>query len=58
MNSYDRSYGMRMYVHDILFHESIWAQGTSEQYNKWKVQLSLISNSMKSQIYTIGPFIN
>lgn len=36
MNSYDRSFGMRAYVHDILFNESIWAQGTPEQWKKWK----------------------
>lgn len=32
---YDRSYSMRLYVHATLFRETIWAQGTKEQFQKW-----------------------
>jgi alkylation response protein AidB-like acyl-CoA dehydrogenase len=35
MNQF-RSLGMRLYVHEVLFRESIWAQGTPEQWNKYK----------------------
>lgn len=27
---------MRLYVHEVLFRESIWAQGTPEQWDKYK----------------------
>ncbi len=36
VNRYDESLGMRLYVHFILFRETIWAQGTAEQYALWK----------------------
>lgn len=36
MGKYDRSFTMRTYVHDILFNETIWAQGTTEQYQQWE----------------------
>lgn len=33
---YDCALSMRMYVHYSLFKETIWYQGTSQQYEKWK----------------------
>jgi acyl-CoA oxidase len=36
MSLYDRSYQMRMYVHWMLFRETIWAQGTKEQFAEWE----------------------
>lgn len=36
MSRYDRSFTMRLYVHDVLFDETIWSQGTPEQYKKWE----------------------
>ena len=35
MAIYDRNYGMRLYVHATLFRETIWAQGTKEQFQQW-----------------------
>ena len=36
MAHYDRDYTMRYYVHTTLFRETIWAQGSDEQYAAWK----------------------
>ncbi|PRP84162.1 hypothetical protein PROFUN_04153 [Planoprotostelium fungivorum] len=36
MESYDRSSSMRLYVHQVLFRETIWAQGTSEQWKEYE----------------------
>ncbi|KAL6048645.1 fatty-acyl coenzyme A oxidase [Balamuthia mandrillaris] len=36
MNSYDRGYSMRLYVHDTLFRESIFTHGTPQQWQQWK----------------------
>jgi acyl-CoA oxidase len=36
LSLYDRSYQMRMYVHWMLFRETIWAQGTKEQFAEWE----------------------
>jgi len=38
MNIYDRSYGMRTYVHDILFRETILTHGTPTQFKHWQVR--------------------
>eukprot|EP01122_Echinamoeba_exundans_P009934 TRINITY_DN3581_c0_g1_i1.p1 TRINITY_DN3581_c0_g1~~TRINITY_DN3581_c0_g1_i1.p1 ORF type:complete len:430 (-),score=56.75 TRINITY_DN3581_c0_g1_i1:865-2154(-) len=32
---YDKSYSMRSYVHRVIFKETIWAQGTKEQWSKY-----------------------
>jgi alkylation response protein AidB-like acyl-CoA dehydrogenase len=34
--SYDRTLSMRLYVHCVLFQESIFTHGTTEQWLKWK----------------------
>eukprot|EP01117_Protostelium_nocturnum_P015018 TRINITY_DN5781_c0_g1_i1.p1 TRINITY_DN5781_c0_g1~~TRINITY_DN5781_c0_g1_i1.p1 ORF type:complete len:689 (-),score=239.46 TRINITY_DN5781_c0_g1_i1:30-2057(-) len=36
LESYDRSLSMRLYVHEMLFRETIWAQGSATQFEKWK----------------------
>ena len=33
---YDRSFQMKTYVHVKLFYETIWSQGTEEQFKKWE----------------------
>mmetsp|Transcript_41667 Transcript_41667/g.105060 ORF Transcript_41667/g.105060 Transcript_41667/m.105060 type:complete len:715 (-) Transcript_41667:77-2221(-) len=36
INALDPSLGMKIYVHEVLFRESIWIQGTAEQWEQWK----------------------
>eukprot|EP01120_Amphizonella_sp_Union-15-10_P008001 TRINITY_DN2789_c0_g1_i3.p1 TRINITY_DN2789_c0_g1~~TRINITY_DN2789_c0_g1_i3.p1 ORF type:complete len:591 (-),score=93.84 TRINITY_DN2789_c0_g1_i3:29-1801(-) len=36
MEIYDSAFVMRLYVHKVLFKETIWAQGTKEQFNKYQ----------------------
>jgi len=33
---YDRAFAMRIYVHDMLFRETISAQGTPQQFQQWR----------------------
>jgi len=36
MEQYDRNFSMRLYVHETLFRETIWSQGTDEQYAQYR----------------------
>lgn len=36
VSRFDESLSMRLYVHFTLFNETIWAQGTDEQYARWR----------------------
>jgi hypothetical protein len=33
---YDESVSMRLYVHFVLFRETLWAHGTPEQWKRWQ----------------------
>lgn len=39
MFQYDCTLSMRLYVHFTLFRETLWAQGTPEQFNKWSKKI-------------------
>jgi alkylation response protein AidB-like acyl-CoA dehydrogenase len=41
MNSYDRTFSMRMYVHFTLFNESIFTHGTKQQWAQWKDDIEM-----------------
>lgn len=36
MSEYDTTYMMKAYVHDVLFKETLFSQGTKEQFEKYK----------------------
>jgi alkylation response protein AidB-like acyl-CoA dehydrogenase len=36
LRRYERAYSMKIYVHEGLFRESIFTQGTVEQWQQWK----------------------
>jgi hypothetical protein len=37
IGTYDPSFQMRVYVHEIIFRETLWSQGTDEQFQKIQV---------------------
>jgi hypothetical protein len=39
INEYDRSFQMKTYVHIKLFYETIWSQGTEEQFKNWEEKI-------------------
>jgi acyl-CoA oxidase len=40
IDRYDKAFSMKVYVHEGLFRESIFTQGTEEQWNHWKDAIS------------------
>jgi len=39
---YDNSFTMRKYVHEVLFRETIMAQGTPEQWASWRDRIETL----------------
>lgn len=40
LEEYDRSFGMKAYVHEVLFRESLWTQGTDAQWKKYESDIN------------------